>query len=382
MKKISFIIIFQLFLCCAFIDIASAKEKGKKAVHVSSFQTIGFPEIEGREVARKVSKSYIDTGKFFIVTQAALEQGLAQQEKQQVFGCEGDKCMKALMQSSKVDYIVYGKLVLREGYNYITIKKLDKTAGAVKLSNIKTVRFKDKKYMDEAVNVLTEYSISGKEGDVQDFQDRMNRDEKLTEKRRLEGELDQSEEKKEKEFKNMVEQYKVNRKRSIADKKTYMRTGYSSWGMRTKDDEFNSYYYRGKQYMFDFMIPLNPQPFDIYYRFTYKTFKMKDVDVPAYTDPFYETIVAGDQSFIIYDVGFRYRMGMYFLMTQFDLFMLGGFRLNFEGDYGYIFGVGAEIAFFENVGFFGEFNYGSLEVGENNVDIEDNQMIFGLTFRF
>ena len=69
-------------------------------------------------------------------------------------------------------------------------------------------------------------------------------------------------------------------------------------------------------------------------------------------------------------------------MTKFDVYVLGAGRMSAGGGaFGWYGGVGGEIAFFQSMGFFAEYNKGQLKEGSANVNFEGDQVIFGVTWR-
>ena len=381
--------IFILSILASF-GAASSAEAGQK-LFVKSFSKVGFPDNDpvGSSISRTIEGVFFDHGGYEPITEDDLVAGAALDESRQAFGCNDDRCMKTLLSASRIDLIVYGVVKNANGYVYITGKLLDKSRGTVELARIKTVRirsdFRDSPCFSEGMTVLSRYLLTGKEDEIQDFQDKMYVAEKRSEQELRKTALEVESNNEAEQFRNNVEKYKQRRREEIAGKYAFWRFGYSQWGMKTASSEFNTYYDRGMQFMTDIVIPFDRESLsgvDMYLRYAFKTFrKRSDLDY-SQSGPLYQDYISkGNYTQNLFDLGLRYRLGLYFLMTKFDVYVLGAGRMSAGGGMGWYGGVGGEIAFFQSMGFFAEYNKGQLKEGSANVNFEGDQVIFGVTWR-
>jgi hypothetical protein len=389
MKRISgFIFIITAIVLAGGVSRAEAGQK----LFVKSFSRIGFSESDpiGATISKSVESVFFDNGAYEPIMEEDVIAGAALDESKQALGCNDDRCMKSLLTASKIDLIVYGVAKKSNGYTYITGKLLDKSRGTVELARVKTVRIKDdfrnSPYFVEGITLLAQYLLNGKESDLQSFQDKMYVAEKRSEQDLRKTALEVQSKNEDDQFSKSVEKYKQRRKEEIAGKYSFWRFGYSQWGMKTKNDEFNRYYDRGMQFMTDLVVPFDRNSLsgmDFYFRYAYKTWKLRS-DLPyAESGALYTDYISKGNRYTqnLFDLGFRYRLGLYFLMTKFDLYALGAGRMSVEGGFGFYGGAGVEIAFFQSLGFFAEYNKGQFKEGSANVDFENDQVIFGLTWR-
>lgn len=390
MKQIS---CFVLILSITAVFAAASPVRAGQKLFVKSFSKIGFPDSDpvGGTVSKTIEGVFFDHGGYEPITEDDLIAGAALDESKQSLGCNDDRCMKTLLSASRIDLIVYGVVKNTNGYIYLTGKLLDKSRGAVELARVKTVRIKneyrDSPYFSEGVTVLSRYLLTGKEDEIQDFQDRMYVAEKRSEQDLRKTALEVESNNEAEQFRSNVEKYKQRRREEIAGKYSFWRFGYSQWGMKTASREFNTYYDRGMQFMTDIVIPFDRGSLsgaDMYFRYALKSFRKRSDLAYFQNGPLYADYISKGENYVqnLFDLGLRYRLGLYFLMTKFDLYALAAGRMSAGGGaFGWYGGVGGEIAFFQSMGFFAEYNKGQLKEGSANVNFEGDQVIFGVTWR-
>lgn len=385
--------VLSLVFAATFIFVVgSLNVYAAKKLLVQPFVQINIPESDGigTKVSKKMEAVFFDNGGYDPVSIEDVVAGAALGESKQAFGSSDDKYMKSLLNTSRIDLIVYGTIKSSDGYIFITGKLLDKSRGAVELSRIRTVRIKDKfrtsSFFEEGCSILAKYLITGKDSDVQKFQDKMYAIERRSEVDSRNAEIGRQDQKADDDFSSSVREFKERRRSEIAGKYVFWRIGYGQWGLKSKNSEFNDYYDSGRQFMTDFIIPFDRESLsglDFYFRYTYRSFRRhSDLDYST-TGPLYTSYISKGTYYTqnLWDIGLRYRFGFYFLMTKFDLYLLAAGRMSVEGGYGYYWGAGTEVAFFQHLGVFAEYNYGMLKEGSENVDFENSQFIFGATFR-
>ncbi len=403
------IIIISVIIVCLYGTMLLAGER----VFIKEFAVENIHENKSERAQRFFTNVFLDEG-YTINTMESLSVSLDLEEIKQAIETDDEKIIKDLLAISDVDYIVYGFIRLKGGYVYITAKMLDKSDNNVELKNVKTLRIKNEineTYFDEACIVLARFLVSNDPDQVQEFQDKLFAAEKKYEidlrNQALRSEVAADEE----EFRRKVNDYKKKRKKDVAGNYAILRTGYNFFGARTKNDDFNEHFERGTQLFVELALPLhyitspNENPlsgFDLLIRYTYFYYPYDRSQGPPESEVYQEYWEDKKIRFHGLDFGLRYRLGLYFLMTKFDLYVMASARGHFwpekyekeETEYpdeeeeevdssslGGVIGGGVEIAFFPYLGFFVEYNYGTSDIGKDSLDIESHQTLIGFTFR-
>jgi hypothetical protein len=385
MKRYYIVLLIALLM----IMRGTPSDAAKQRLFVKPFTSINLPgsDSSARIMTKKIEEVFFVSGGYDPLTQEDVLEGVNQAQQERALGKNDEKDLKILLSVSHADLIIYGSVKRANAYIYVTAKMLDKRSGDVTLSRVKTFRIRESMInsplYDEGCTALAKYILDGDSDIVQDFQDKVYREEKRIEKGKRDNALQSESQSDQNRFDKSVEEFKIRRRNEIAGKYAFMRIGYSRWGMTARDEVFNKYYDRGTLFMGDIVVPMNRSSlsgFDILFRYTYKRFERKSGVIG--TDPsMSDLLIKGKSvSFNLMDFGLRYRLGLYLLMTKFDLYGLLSYRTDYLKS-GWCSGAGIEIAFFQTIGFFGEYNYGSFKVGNGKHDIENNQYIFGTTLR-
>lgn len=383
MKKSTLLIITFLIL------FASHEVFAAQRILVKSFTMVNIPANEpyGASISKQIENTFFDAGGYDPLTYEDVIASAALDAQRQSFGCNDDRCMKALLSAAKIDLIIYGSVKRTNNYMQITAKMLDKSNGTVELARIKTVKIRDLAYIDEASKVIAQYLLDGKEKKVTKFQDKMYVHEIVSERNATDIVLEKESGDSEDEFEKSVENYKEQRRGEIAGKTDILRFGFSKWGMTARDEGFNRAFERGTLFMTDLMIPFNAGQLsgtDMYFRYTYKSFPRRTI-IQSGDDTISSDVMTlynkdTNATYHLFDIGFRYRLGAYFLMTKFDLYALAAIRFGGGSNIG-IGGFGGEMAFFQSMGVFIEYNRGIFEFGSPDINIEGNQIIAGISFK-
>ena len=383
--KYSIINSFQVILLAAVIFSAVQASAGsKKALFIDRIQVGGdISESQGREVESYIARKMIASGDYIILSRSTLEDGLSSDDREKLAGLKvnGDFRREIMMRSVVVDTIVYGSFIRKNESIYLTLYKIERDSDKIALSGKKTLRFANRHNSEEAVSVVCKYLNSGRERPVQKFQDRMNIEDKLREKRQRIGKAARSDAEREDEFRALSQQRKKDIRKSIDSSYTFLRLGISVSGSRYENDDFNDYFERGPLFMVDLISPDFLYIFDLYGRYSYITFKARDVNNSPSSETIDKLWQSGDFSFHFFDAGLRVKAGFWFNMTRLDFYLLGAGRYELNGGMGYYGGAGVEISLWKHAGFFGEYNYGLLEPADNGIDIGYSRFIFGMTFR-
>lgn len=161
------------------------------------------------------------------------------------------------------------------------------------------------------------------------------------------------------------------------------------------DSELDKLYGSGNAFMGDIFLSRgrdrNGDGFDTFFRYTYRSFAMPD-DITTQPDGIaYGIVSPGEMTMHSFDYSMRYVVGAYFLWERWDIYILGGFRMQYtevsaknglSDEYwsmGLVGGGGLEVTIFNGVGIFGEYNIGKTPVGDRN--IEGHQVYAGVTLR-
>lgn len=377
--------IFQMIVLAVVIFSAVQASAGsKKGLFIDRIQVGGdISESQGREIESFIARSMIARGDYIILSRSTLEDGLSSENREKLSRLKenGDIRREIIMRSVVVETIVYGSFIRKNESIYLTLYKIERDSGRTALSGKKTVRFANRHNAEEAVEVVCKYLNSGLERPVQEFQDRMNIEDKLQEKRERIGKAARSDAEREDEFRALSQQRKNDIRKSIGSSYTFLRLGVSLRGSRYKYDDFNDFFERGPLFMIDLISPDFLSVFDLYGRYSYITFKARDVNDTPSSETINDLWQSGDYSYHFFDAGLRVRAGFWFNMTRLDFYLLGAGRYESNGGIGYYGGAGFELVLWKHAGFFGEYNYGVLEPVDNGIDIGYSRFIFGMTFR-
>ena len=379
MKRTIIILLSFILFCC----LQQGYAAGKKTF-LRGFTIDNVAESKKNSAEKIFTSTLLDAG-YSLITMESLGVSLSMEELKTAIGSNDEKSLKDIMAASNVDYIVYGAIRSKGGYTFITVKMLDKSHGSVELGRIRTLRIKkeiEHSCFEDACRVLADFVVTGNQKPVQKYQDILFSKEKRYEKEKRSRALHREEIEDEECFRDSVAQYKSKRRRDIAGKYSILRFGYNFFGAETKDENFDEYFKRGTQVFFELDVPLNRRSLsglDYILRYTYRYFAPDGSVAPA--DPEYADYWDMETAaFFAFDFGLRYRLGLYALMTKFDLYAMLSMRY-MDDDFNLLYGCGFEMAFFPSFGFFIEYNYGYSDIGESSLDIENHQFLIGLAYR-
>ena len=362
---------------------------GEKRIFINGFTADGIGESRKNTTERVFKEEFINNG-FRIADEASIKAGLKMESLKMGVGSNDENTLKKIMASSDVDYIVYGYVRAKQDYIFITAKMLDKSNNEIKLGRVKTIRMKKElaeRFYEEGCRVLAVYLISDESGKVQKFQDKMISEERLYEKTIKQGILAGEESIANEEFRRKVEEYKQERYDKITGNHSWFRGGYNLRELTTGNVEFDTHFKPGRQFFFEWDVPVYDESMvgiDLLARYTCRYFsKRKNVSNTLTDEKLARDFDERKRTvFDSVDFGLRVRLGVYFLMTKFDIYGIAALGIN-EGAFNAMYGGGFEVAFFPHVGFFIEYNRGTTSVTDLDLDIANNsQVLVGSTFRF
>ncbi|TAL38983.1 MAG: hypothetical protein EPN93_02585 [Spirochaetes bacterium] len=146
----------------------------KKAIYIKPFgivQGIPLTDPVGNHIKDYISEKIIEQGTFFITSDDEVKQVIAQEElKMSLDACYDDACIKKLMENIKTDYIVYGTVSNVDGLFYITAKILDRSTGRIELARVKTVKFRERDYLEEVSKLMGSFLITGDASGIARFE--------------------------------------------------------------------------------------------------------------------------------------------------------------------------------------------------------------------
>jgi len=384
----------KLILCFMVIILpycAWAKSQNKTFINgFTADSTISDMKISADSILKE---EFLNAG-YHIADIGAIRAGLSTTELKMILGSNDEKSLKNIMASGDVDYIVYGYIRSRNNYIFITAKMLDKSGGEAKLGRVKTVSIRkellnneiSKDFFREACTLLSKYLITGNTKNVLKFQDKMLEEERRYEIAQRQKLLTAEEKADDEIYKRNIENYKIKRKETITKHDSVLRAAFNPYTIITDNDEFNASFKEGYQFFVEWDIPFfsYKRNLDLVVRYTARYFPA-NTNNPLPSDFLDEKRLKdwekGRTVFNALDFGFRLKLNFYFLMTQFDLYAIGAIGGN-AGSFNAFGGGGIEIAFFPYIGFFAEYNRGWSSIGEQNINVENNnQLLIGATLR-
>ncbi len=405
MKKI-FYILTATIVIMANIPALTAAEKS--IIYVKNFTidtASGLKENDPvkNEVKNIIQDEFEKDGRFSVTADQDISAMLQQEAKSQSFGkCSSESCIQELMEKIKAQVIVFGRIRKGDdGYTYITARYMDSTSGIPKVTKIRTIKYKHSDDVEKGSKALARYLITGKDDKVIAFMDEVyNREEDESKSKNIEEEK-QLAKKKEAEYNAKVEKAAKERKNALMSRSPRLRAGYGFF-MSTGNKDVDDVFKEQSGYFLDIMFARGPinERFnrDCYFRFIYKKYGMNDDSIKSKPVLGKDAINDSTGKFYGMDFGFRLKINRYFMLTAFDPYALAGIRTGWYtekakdkydnsdlkvtlGGYGGYVGGGMEFAFFENLGFFGEYNRGIFKIGKDKTNIEGNQFYGGVTLR-
>jgi hypothetical protein len=147
----------------------------KKAIYIKPFgivQGIPLTDPAGSHIKDYISEKIIEQGTYFITSDDEVKQVIAQEElKMSLDACYDDACIKKLMENIKTDYIVYGTVSNVDGLFYITAKILDRSTGRIELARVKTIKFRERDYLEDVSKALGAFLVTGDTSGITRFED-------------------------------------------------------------------------------------------------------------------------------------------------------------------------------------------------------------------
>ncbi|MCP4135586.1 MAG: hypothetical protein GY754_31750 [bacterium] len=420
-KKIFYSSLF--ILAVLVLTLPSALFAEKKLLYVNPFLIetgINQNDPIGDTIANHMVSVFASESSYDITTQDSHRAQVAKMEIKQTFG---EEWAKQLMKKMNAHALVFGR-VKKTGNNLlITAKILKRYGKSMRLHRIKTIKIRSRYPVEDkhtandikrASRALAVYLLDGDDDDIEDFLDDMYErvEDRLEakEKKEIRGKINEED----RRFDKEIREYAMEKESEILRYNSLLRFGYGgfSWGVKLFNTDLGNYYPQGMGVFVDLILtPKNSASrikgtstrarHDFYVRVFYKQFVMSSsVEIKSLEAAGSDDIVSkGTINMYGADLGYRNKfLQFYFLMTSFEVYMsaavryqyydesaanpLGGddFRAVFHSIGGYV-GLGLELAFFENIGLFGEYNIGFTPVGESWTNTEGHQVYFGITYR-
>ena len=405
MKRILHLLIITTVILIN-ISASAADKKDKTIIYVKNFtvdEGLNASDPIKSHVKELIQEEFEKDGRFFITADEDISAIIKQEEKAQSFGkCTSESCIQELMEKINAQIIIFGRIRKVDGFFYITARYMDQTSGVPRVSKIRTIKYKYPDDIEKGVRALAVYLITGDDDDVVDFMDEVySKEEKEIHKKNSAKEEGLANQKKA-DFKSKVEKAAKERETGLTSRSPVLRFAYGFY-MSTENKEINDTFTDQSGYFADWIFGrgsimdghLNN---DFFMRFVYKTYKMNDASLSKHKTSEDEVMNKSNAKLYAWDFGFRIKASKYFMITAFDPYILAAFRTAYYMEkaddiysdktlenslfgYGGYVGAGLEFAFFENLGFFAEYNRGIVKLGEDKINFEGHQLFGGITLR-
>ncbi|MBP7584393.1 MAG: hypothetical protein KBA61_10190 [Spirochaetes bacterium] len=386
---------------------SGSEKSGKKMVYVRSFELEeGFSAADPIKdrVKEIIQEVFQVDNRYQITTDEDIAVFMEKESKMMSLGkCSSDACVRKLMEKINAEVLIYGRVRKINEFTYITARLMDKSSGMPKVRKIRTIKYHYEDFFEKGARSLGKYLLSGNDSEVRRFMDdvyeREEHDQYEIRRNQKRGKQDQVES----DYRRMVENAARERKEMILSRSSQFRFGLGIYNS-ILDEELNRYFPDQNAYFLDWIIRLDNGPsvqqkYDAFVRGMYRRFRMNDTSIDSGGVIGKDVITESKADMFGLDIGGRVRFQQYFMMTAFDFYLLGGLRYQYyyesaedtlsEGDdihvsfhsLGVYTGAGIEIAFFDYVGLFLEYNIGYTPVGTKPVNVEGNQFYAGATYR-
>ncbi len=329
---------------------------------------------------------------------------IEQEEKaMSIAKCTSDACIRKLMEKINAEVVVFGRVRKINDYTYITARYMDRSSGVPRVSKIRTIKYRHDDYLEKGVRALGEYLVTGDDDSIDDFMDSVyNREEEERYRERRDEERKRVSDN-ENRYREMVVRAAEERRMQIVSRSPQLRFGYAFYHS-IADEKVDQYFTEQSGFFLDWIIRITddvnePFKWDYFTRFFYKRFQMNDASLDPNGLVGKDVVSPSEASMYGFDMGFRFKTGRYFMMTAFDLYVLGAARYQHYTEkapdtfdksneievsfhsLGLYAGAGVEMAFFQNVGIFVEYNIGYTPVGDSEINVEGHQVYGGVTLR-
>lgn len=408
MNKIRSFMIITAGILAGTVSLYGA-DKNKTIVYVKDFiieEGLKINDPIKTRVKEIIQEEFEKNGKYTITADEDISAIMQQQEKAQSFGkCSSDSCVQKLMEKINANIIIFGRIRKIDNFIYITVRYMDRSTGAPRVSKIRTIKYRHDEFFEKGVKALAEYLLTDDDDEVKDFMDEVYTREEESIQKQNASEANALRKRKQELYRKKVEQAAEDRKKGIVSRSPVFRFGYGFY-MSAADKEMNDAFPEQSGFIFDLLFARNsligsvndPFKYDFFLRFSYRTYEMNDSSIKTGGTPGQDVVNDSDASFYGLDLGFRIKTMKYFMLTAFEPYFLAAFRSGiykekakdkYDGSeleitligYGGYIGGGIEFAFFENMGFFCEYNRGILKLGDGKINIDGDQVYGGITYR-
>jgi len=406
MKKVWYsLLIISLILGNAAVLYASDKS-GKTIIYVKNFlieDGLKANDPIKSQVKELIQEEFEKDGRYVITADEDISAIVKQEEKAQSYGkCSSESCIQDLMEKINAQIVIYGRIRKADGFTYITVRYMDRSTGVPRVSKIRTIKYHYGEFLEKGVRALSNYLITGDDDKVAAFMDEVY----TREENDLHGKNREEERKlanlKKDDFKKKVEQAAKEREKGLTSRFPVLRFGYGFY-MSAANKDINDSFTEQNGFLMDWVFGrdsimdgrLNR---DFFMRFGWKTYETSDSSVKNNGIAGKDVINSSNANLYTWDFGFRVKARKYIMMTAFDPYVLASFRSGYYREkakdkaagrdlqlsligYGGYVGGGLEFAFFENLGFFAEYNRGIFKLGDKKMNFEGNQIYGGVTLR-
>jgi len=406
MKKIWYLLLITTWIIINLPATYAADKKGKTIIYVKNFTIDGGLNANDpikNQVKELIQEEFEKNGNFFITADADITALMNQEEKAQSLGkCSSEGCIQELMEKINAQIIVFGRIRKIDGFTYITARYMDSTSGVPRVSKIRTIKYRYNDFLEKGVRALAEYLITGDDDEVTDFMDEVYTREERDISKKNSVKEEGLENQKELEYKKKVELAAKEREKGLVSRSPGLRFGYGFY-MSAADEDVNDSFTEQYGYFVDLvfgdrLIFDDHLRNDWFFRFAYKTYRMNDASIKSDGVIGKDVINKSEANLYAVDLGFKIKASKYFMITAFNPYILAAFRTGYYQEkatdkydgselkvglfgYGGYVGAGIEFAFFENLGFFAEYNTGVFNLGDSKINFEGQQVYGGVTLR-
>lgn len=410
MKKVWYLLLTAVIFTNISVLSASEKKNNKIIIYIKDFSAdegIKINDPLRSRIKELIQEEYQKDGKFFITDDDDVSVSIQQEGKAQAFGkCSTDACIQKLMEKSNAQVIIYGRVRRVDNFTYITARYMDRTSGVPRVSKIRTIKYRYNDFFEKGVKSLAEYLRTDDDEAVTDFMDEIYTREEKDLRDKNSAKQNELENRNSAAFKEKVEKAAIERKKALTTRSPMFRFGYGFY-MSTSDEKINDVFQEQSGYFLDWIFGRNSNfaslgdsfRYDFFFRGALKTYRMNDASINSDGTAGVDIINKSSGNLYACDFGFRIKTIKYLMMTSFEPYFLGALRCGIYnekakdkydkdtelevncGVFGGYTGAGIEFAFFENLGFFTEYNVGITSVGKKNINFEGHQVYGGVTLR-
>lgn len=383
-----------------YVDDDAATDKKKSSKSSTSFKD----SLMGQDFTDYMSEVIVEYRDYNLISDDEISNQIESVKGKMAAGGDDDESVKKIMKMIDSDCIIYGKIIKDQtGILTVSAVLLDRTSTSVR----KTLIVNRDRYLDAAARALGHYLLSRDESYIKKFNRQM---------KKKDDEIADSEEKRLGTLSGVESSYEG--QNECLCHSSFIRLGYGGFSGTSlfSNDRLNDYYPENQTFFGDIFIYRSKDAVgdgvDIYTRFFYKKFRADDSsyqkiakDMAAFgTDDYrdiagkYDPVPQDDLEMTQKgaDLGFRFVGTAYFMSEAWSFYFMFGGRymkvsekytsggMEYEKEFSGVGGtgsIGLEVTLNRYMGIFAEINAGYVPVGDNKMNYDGAQLLFGVTFR-